>query len=667
MLLVVVTLIFSASLFLAFNQQQVTQNNLNLTNELISTTSINSKMGTHLQYLMQTSNPSTEYEMLIFFDGTVNYTQGLNLLQNLGNFEIIYNYSNINGVCIKAPIGMAETIAQQNYVSAITYNEEVEIAPTQVTTNGVQAEDIYANGAIGATTLQNSPYNLNGTRVVVAVIDTGINPHTDLSASRIIFNESFVPYENYTDLNGHGTAVAGIIGATYDPSYPYVEGVAPAVQFLNLKVLDSTGTGELAWVVAAINEAVSTGNLTNPHPKADIISMSLGDSSGTPWDDMSMAVNSAWSNTNTIVVAAAGNEGPSYGTIDSPGSAAQIIAVGATGGTNFQTIASFSSRGPTDDYRDKPDIVAPGVGLYVLSNDGSGFLSGFSGTSASTPVVSGAIALLLSNSTNGMPWLKLSPDTVKAALMMTAMDLGVNPFIQGAGLLNISAAYNYLQDYYITNTTDTPPLIITPIRAIAAPMFLWDLTPADLVLTVVVGNLTSNTPIINASFTVSGNASAFTTVSSGVFSSLNDTQVYVPVSFILPLWGWSAQDFSGNLTLINGTGAALFTIPLALNDASFTDLPLALVLLYLYVNDITNLSNTANNAAYLGIGSIALGLVVAFGIAWERSKRKPISPELQQLSTMFVQYCPYCGTKVEANELFCPNCGKQIRIRPYQP
>ncbi|WXG42266.1 MAG: S8 family serine peptidase [Candidatus Freyarchaeum deiterrae] len=680
LLLIIVTLIFSASLFLAFNQQQqqITRNTLTLPNQSISTPSINSKMGTHLQYLVQNSDPSTQGEMLIFFDGTVNYTQGINLLKNLGSFEVISNYTIINGVCIKAPIGMAETIAQQNYIRTITYNEKVEIVPDQVTTDGVQAEDANANTAIGATTLQASPFNLNGTGVVVAVIDTGITPQLDLDGSRIIYSQSFVPGEDFLDHNGHGTAVAGIIGAS-GVNFPTAKGVAPAVNFLDLKALDATGYGQLDWVVGAINEAWNTIN----HPKADIVSMSLGDSFGTSYDDMSMAVNSAWVNNDTIAVVAAGNEGginmggtilgPYYGTISSPGLASYIITVGAFNSSS-QSVAYFSSLGPTDDLRAKPDIVAPGVNLIALSSTGGLRSSGFSGTSAATPVVSGAIALLLDNSTtNGMPWLKLSPNTVKAALLMNAKDLGLNPFAQGAGLLNISSTYSYLRGYY-NGSNLTLPVAITPIRALAYPMLFWDLTPSDVVLTVVVGNITSNHPIINASFIVSGNARAYTTVSSGVFSSLNDTQLFVPVSFIVPLWR-SVYDFSGNLTLVNASGSALFNIPLALNDTAFVDWSVSSVLWALYLNDITNLTNTAYNITYGGIGLIALGLVVALSLSWEISKRKPaaplvgigiggISPELQQLSTMIVSYCPYCGTKVEPKDFFCNNCGKQVRIIP---
>jgi len=617
-LLIIVTLIFSASLFLAFNQQ-LSENKLTIPTQPTSPTGTNSKVGTHLQYLMQTSDPSAECEMIIFFETTSNCTQGINLLKNLGDFEILSNYTILNGICIKAPIGIAETIAQQNYVRSVTYNEKIELTLDQITTKEIYTKDTQVNNIIGANILQTT-YGLNGTGVVVAVIDSGINPHTYLSGSRIIYNESFVPDEGYTDLANHGTSVAGIIGA----SGSLALGVAPNVTFLNLKVLNKDGSGESDWLLQAINEALEDYVSPDPHPKADIISMSLGDASGSSYDDMSIAVNNAWRFNDTILVAAAGNEGEdfwggiNYGSINSPGLGKYIITVGSTGGPTYRDISSFSSRGPTDDGRAKPDIVAPGENIYTLSNT-SGYRS-FRGTSASTPVVSGAIALLLDDNSN-VSWI--SPNTVKAAIMMNAEDLGVNPFSQGAGLINISRAYNYLQDYY-SGTNSTPPLIITPIRALAYPMLLWDLFPAGLVLTIVVGNITSP-PIINASFSVSGNASTYTAVYSGGFPSLNDTQEFVLVTFVLPL-GRSAQDFSGNLTLVNGSGGApLFIIPLALNDASFIASPVLIPLLFLILTNNINSANSSRNSVYWGIGLAALGAVATVGIVLAVLRiRKPV-------------------------------------------
>ena len=119
------------------------------------------------------------------------------------------------------------------------------------------------------------------------------------------------------------------------------------------------------------------------------------------------------------------------------------------------TIAAFSSRGPTAvDAFAKPDLVAPGVGIESLSDPNSAFYStmsayllagtlptsylpylSLSGTSMSTPVVSGTVALMLQANPS------LTPNLVKALMMYSAQDLaGFNAFEQGAGQVNIEGA-----------------------------------------------------------------------------------------------------------------------------------------------------------------------------------------------------------------------------------
>lgn len=614
-LLVLITLIFTTTVTLTLNQPPLTQNTLATPTPQDNTTTQNPKIGTSLQQLLQTSDPISQCEMIIFFEGAINHTQGINLLKSLGDFEIISNYTILNGVCIKAPIKMAETIAQQNYIQSISLNGKIKLADHHITTNEVHTKDINVNNAIGATTLQNSPYNLSGTGVVIAVLDTGINPHIYLDGSRIIYNESFVPGEDYTDLNGHGTAVAGIIGASDGPA----KGVAPNVTFLNLKVLNQNGEGEENWLINAVNAALSTGNVTHPHPKADIISLSLGNTEGSSNDAMCQAVNKAWEN-GVVVVAAAGNEGGNfwntyYKTINSPGLAAEIITVGSAGGFGYTSISSFSSRGPTDDKRAKPDIVAPGENLITLSND-SIHTRGFSGTSASTPVVSGAIALLLDDN-SAVSWV--SPNTVKAALMMSAKDLGLNPFSQGVGLINVSRAYEYLNDYYNSGVNSTPPLIITPIRAISEPMTINEVYSTILNLTIVVGVITQN-PIINATFIVRGNASIFTTVPITPYS-LNDTQIFVEISFLAPP-GVPISDFVGNLTFVNNSGAGdvLFIIPLSIPRT----VPLWVYLLPTFYGR----SQTENLLAVSGIfGVAAITIIGLVAVAWAKRRKPEVPPE----------------------------------------
>jgi serine protease AprX len=134
---------------------------------------------------------------------------------------------------------------------------------------------------IGANAAWKSGWN--GSGVGVAVIDSGIYPHDDLktssgSGSRIVYSQSFVTGLNGTDLYGHGTHVAGIIGSNGHDSTGsgYTRtftGIAPKVNLINLQVLDQNGSGTDSNVIAAIDEAI---DLHYTQYNVRIINMSLG-------------------------------------------------------------------------------------------------------------------------------------------------------------------------------------------------------------------------------------------------------------------------------------------------------------------------------------------------------------------------------------------------------
>ena len=185
-----------------------------------------------------------------------------------------------------------------------------------------------------------------------------------------------------------------------------------------------------------------------------------------------------------VVVAAAGNlgsgsDGPQYGGIGAPGNAPWVVTVGASShmGTVDRAddeIAAFSSRGPTAvDYSAKPDLMAPGVGIYSLSDPNSHFylskpqnlLSGsvptsylpyltLSGRSHAAPVVAGTVALMLQANP------ALTPNAVKAILEYTAQIYpGYDALTQGAGFLNARGAVD-LARYLTSSSTGwypTPP------------------------------------------------------------------------------------------------------------------------------------------------------------------------------------------------------------------
>lgn len=279
--------------------------------------------------------------------------------------------------------------------------------------------------------------NLTGKGVKVAILDTGVMfNHSDLgdctveeyngtgcdrfTAGYDVVNNDFIP----TDNHGHGTHVAGIIGANGS-----VKGVAPGVTFMAYKICGGGGSCYSSDIIEGIQRAVNDG--------ADVISLSVG-GGGNPDDSNSEAIDNAVEN-GTLAVVAAGNSGPSYYTVNSPGTARKALTVGAT--DKSDNIASYSSRGPVtwnNNIIGKPDIVAPGSNICSTSiNTGgckAGYYEAMSGTSMATPHVSGAAAIVIQSNPG---W---KPVEVKSALMGSAKNLGYDAFTQGAGRLDVFRA-----------------------------------------------------------------------------------------------------------------------------------------------------------------------------------------------------------------------------------
>jgi len=241
--------------------------------------------------------------------------------------------------------------------------------------------------------------------VKVGIIDTGIDAtHPDL-VGNIKGGVSEVSYTtSWKDDNGHGSHVAGIVGAV-DNAIGVV-GVAPNVDLYAIKVLDRRGSGYISDIITGLSWAVTN--------HMDVVNMSLGTSSYS--SAFETAVNNAAA-AGVAEVCAAGNSGPSGNTVEYPGKFAKVIAVAATDSNN--AIASFSSRGS------EVDIAAPGVSIYSTYK-GGGYQT-LSGTSMATPHVAGVAALVISTpvgawDTNGDG--RWQPAEVQTKLQARAQDLG---------------------------------------------------------------------------------------------------------------------------------------------------------------------------------------------------------------------------------------------------
>ena len=213
----------------------------------------------------------------------------------------------------------------------------------------------------------------------VAIIDSGIAPSADFAGRITGFYDftngrngaSVAPYDDY----GHGTHIAGLVGSSGVLSNYEVQGVAPAVRLIGLKVLDGTGAGNTSDVIAALQFVTANKTQLNVH----IVNMSLGHPIYAPAenDPLVQAVQQATA-AGLIVVTSSGNHGrnqttlePGYAGITSPCNAPSAICVGSANTQNTVTrtddvVAPYSSRGPSwYDGFVKPDVIAPGHKLAV--------------------------------------------------------------------------------------------------------------------------------------------------------------------------------------------------------------------------------------------------------------------------------------------------------------
>jgi subtilisin family serine protease len=227
----------------------------------------------------------------------------------------------------------------------------------------------------------------DGTGTTVAVLDTGIDSNHPDVAGKIKLTKSFVPNEDISDYNSHGTHVASTVLGTGAASAGKMKGVAPGADLIVGKVLGNNGNGQNSWIIDGMEWAAEN---------ADVVSMSLGSPDASDGKDpVSQALNELSEETGALFVVAAGNRG-GQSTIGYPGAADQALTVGAVSKTD--QLASFSSRGPRlGDKAIKPDLTAPGVGIVAARSQystGSGLYTSKNGTSMATPHVAGAAAIL---------------------------------------------------------------------------------------------------------------------------------------------------------------------------------------------------------------------------------------------------------------------------------
>ena len=270
-----------------------------------------------------------------------------------------------------------------------------------------------------------------GRGVTVAVLDSGVAPNPDLTqpTNRLLATANFADERaGLADPGGHGTHVAGIVAGNGRSSDGQYVGIAPEAGVVDVRVLDANGNGRVSSVVRGIGWVLAHRAEHNIR----VLNLSFGAPASGSYrgDPLAAAVEIAWRR-GLVVVAAAGNDGPSSGTVETPGIDPYVVTVGATddqgtAAVGDDRLAWFTSWGTPTGSTAKPDLVAPGRRIVSLRAPGStldrlypdrivaaaGGSTYFrlTGTSMATPVVAGAAALLLQRQPG------LTPDQVKTVL-----------------------------------------------------------------------------------------------------------------------------------------------------------------------------------------------------------------------------------------------------------
>lgn len=323
-----------------------------------------------------------------------------------GRLGFVYRHS-LRGFSAQLPAPAAGALARNPQVAWIEPDVEVhtfgQTTPTGVARMG---GDTHRTTATTPMVHSFTQEEFNGVDADVAVLDTGIQAdHPDLKVHAYtncadILTGVYYPWlggcvpdgdPTDDDGNGHGTHVAGIIGAI-DNTFG-VEGVAPGVRLWSVQVLDANGSGYLGNILAGIDA------VTGEADEIEVANMSLGFEGSS--DALDLAITNSV-NAGVVYVVAAGNSAQDAATF-SPANHPDVITVSALadGDGTYGGVGAITCRpGETDDtlagfsnFGSLVEIAAPGVCITSTWNDG-GYAT-ISGTSMASPHVAGAVARYL--------------------------------------------------------------------------------------------------------------------------------------------------------------------------------------------------------------------------------------------------------------------------------
>lgn len=280
---------------------------------------------------------------------------------------------------------------------------------------------------------------LRGKGVRIAVLDSGVAPHPDLEGRTILFQDftKKARVSAYDDC-GHGTHISGILAGSGVMSGGRYSGMAPACELVHAKILYADGEGDSSALLRALEWILQIHKKQRVH----VLNLSLA-VYGLADEQMLLEMSQMLeyvSGKGILVVTAAGNQGPAYGTISQIAQSFRVLTVGCHDfGYTDQKGHSCEMRSGRGSYGlevRKPDLVAPGTDIHSCAHrplrayGGWGYAAK-TGTSMSVPIVAGAAALLLEQQP------QMSSYMVKRRLQLSTTDLHENYAKQGYGMLNM--------------------------------------------------------------------------------------------------------------------------------------------------------------------------------------------------------------------------------------
>ena len=332
--------------------------------------------------------------VIVDFDHTPTIEDEIMLEENV-LFEVQFRYWLIDSIAGKVNINLIPKIIDLPGVVFVELDGRLEIQMNDVN----EVHDV-------TQVWEDTGYT--GAGSVVAIIDTGIDSDhvglDDIDDSNYTNDTKVIAFydavnspelTNGTEIKayddqGHGTHCAGITAGTGAPDFQY-KGVAPKAQLVGVKVLDSGGSGSFATVMAGMEWTVEKRHVFNIRAA----SMSLGGPGAIEWtsseEESVNRMGNEMMREGVALFIAAGNSAFSA-QIGTPGSAEDVITVGAL--DKNTAIAVYSSQGPTEEGRVKPNIAFVGSSVMAPDfNTGDGYTSK-SGTSMATPGAAGLAALM---------------------------------------------------------------------------------------------------------------------------------------------------------------------------------------------------------------------------------------------------------------------------------